>query len=138
MENRDDAVVYYVDDFEDDQSDTHSVDTTTSGFTDDSMSTLMSEEASGMSLLLILRQAFSQIFYLEYFQEIHGRTFPLAQHSPLIFPADQLEVQRLDLQHMATKIILNGNYYGPVKEVLLETSERRKQVLDLFTAEGNW
>lgn len=48
MEDSDDTPVYYVNDFEDDQSDTHSISTTTSGFTDHSMSTLTSSEASGM------------------------------------------------------------------------------------------
>ncbi|KAF8605136.1 hypothetical protein BDV93DRAFT_605621 [Ceratobasidium sp. AG-I] len=120
MGDRDDAPVYHVNDFEDDQSDTHSISTATSGFTDNTMSTLTSNEAS------------------EYFQEIHGRTFPLARNAPLVFPTDQVEVQRLDLQHAALKCILNGNYYGPVKDVLSEPGDRRKRVLDLFTAEGNW
>ncbi|KAF8605137.1 hypothetical protein BDV93DRAFT_605622 [Ceratobasidium sp. AG-I] len=120
MTDRDDPPVYYVNDFEDDQSDAHSISTTTSGFTNNSMSTLTSNEAS------------------EYFQEIHGRTFPLAQNAPLVFPADHVEVQRLDLQHAAIKGLLNGNCYGPVKDLLSETSERRKRVLDLPTAEGNW
>ncbi|KAF8609757.1 hypothetical protein BDV93DRAFT_551251 [Ceratobasidium sp. AG-I] len=120
MEDSDDTPVYYVNDFEDDWSDTHSIGTATSGFTDHSMSTLTSEEAS------------------EYFQQIHGRAFPLAQNVPLVFPTDHIEVQRLDLQHTALKRVLNGNYYGPVKDVLSETADRRKRALDLITAEGNW
>ncbi|KAF8606904.1 hypothetical protein BDV93DRAFT_488827 [Ceratobasidium sp. AG-I] len=120
MEDKDDAPIYYINDFEDDQSDTHSISTTTSGFTDYSMSTLTSEEAS------------------EYFQQIHGRAFPLAQDGPLLFPADDVEVQRRNFLRPALKRILNGNYYGPVKDVLSETGERRKRVLDLLTAEGNW
>ncbi|KAF8609708.1 hypothetical protein BDV93DRAFT_602334 [Ceratobasidium sp. AG-I] len=119
MEDNEDTPVYYVNDFEDDWPDTHSISTTTSGFTDNTMSTLTSEEAS------------------EYFQQIHGRAFPLAQ-THLFLPTDDAEVQRLDLQHTALKRILNGNYYGPVKEVLSETGDRQKRALDLFTAEGNW
>lgn len=46
MEVNDDAAVYYVDDFEDDQSDTDSMNTTTSGFTEHSMNTLTSSEVS--------------------------------------------------------------------------------------------
>ncbi|KAF8600022.1 hypothetical protein BDV93DRAFT_590082 [Ceratobasidium sp. AG-I] len=84
------------------------------------MSTLASKEAS------------------EYFQQIHGRAFPLAQNAPFAFPTDYVEVQRLDFVHTALKHLLNGNYYGPVKSVLSETSERRKRALDLPTAEGNW
>ncbi|KAF8609774.1 hypothetical protein BDV93DRAFT_518528 [Ceratobasidium sp. AG-I] len=120
MEDSEDAPVYYVNDFEGDWSDTHSINTTTSGFTNHSMSTLASEEAS------------------EYFQQIHGRTFPLAQSAPLAFPTDDVEVQRLDVVHIAMKLVLNGNYYGPVKDVLSETGDRRKRALDLPTTEGNW
>ncbi|KAF8605075.1 hypothetical protein BDV93DRAFT_555025 [Ceratobasidium sp. AG-I] len=120
MEDRNDSPVYYVNDFEDDRSDTQSISTATSGFTDNSMSTLTSHEAS------------------EYFQEIHGRAFPLAQNAPLVLPVDHVEVHRLDLQHAALKCILGGNYYGPVKDVLSDTGERRKRALDLPTAEGNW
>lgn len=47
MEANDDASVYYVVDFEGEQSDTDSIDTTTSGFTEHSMSTLTSSEVSG-------------------------------------------------------------------------------------------
>ncbi|KAF8609661.1 S-adenosyl-L-methionine-dependent methyltransferase [Ceratobasidium sp. AG-I] len=120
MEEREDTPIYFVNDFEYGQSDTHSISTITSGSTDGSMSTLASEEAS------------------EYFQQIHGRVFPLAQSPPIFLPTDDVEVQRLDIQHTALKRVLNGNYYGPVKEVLSETGGRRKRVLDLLTAEGNW
>ena len=54
MEDSEDTPVYYVNDFDDDWSDAHSISTTTSGFTDHSMSTLTSEEASGMPLPFIL------------------------------------------------------------------------------------
>lgn len=64
--------------------------------------------------------------------------FPLDQNTPHLFPTDELDLRRLDVQHAALKLLLNGNYYGPVQNVLAETSERRKRVLDLFTAEGNW
>ncbi|KAF8609663.1 hypothetical protein BDV93DRAFT_602300 [Ceratobasidium sp. AG-I] len=120
MGDSEDTPVYYVNDFEDDWSDAHSISTATSGFTGHSMSTLTSKEAS------------------EYFQQIHGRAFPLAPSAPMLFPTDHAEVQRLDFLHPALKRILNGNYYGPVKDVLSETGERRKRVLDLITAEGNW
>ncbi|KAF8593089.1 hypothetical protein BDV93DRAFT_530016 [Ceratobasidium sp. AG-I] len=120
MEDDEDAPVYYVNGLEDDWSDTDSISTTTSGITNESMITLTSNEAS------------------EYFREIHGRAFPLAPNAPLFFPTDHIEVQRLDLLHTALKLVLNGNYYGPVKDVLSETGDRRKRVLDLTTAEGNW
>ncbi|KAF8595081.1 hypothetical protein BDV93DRAFT_564785 [Ceratobasidium sp. AG-I] len=109
MGDSEDTPVYYVNDFEDDWSDAHSISTATSGFTGH-----------------------------KYFQQIHGRAFPLAPSAPMLFPTDHAEVQRLDFLHPALKRILNGNYYGPVKDVLSETGERRKRVLDLITAEGNW
>ncbi|KAF8609705.1 S-adenosyl-L-methionine-dependent methyltransferase, partial [Ceratobasidium sp. AG-I] len=107
------------------------------------MSTLTSEEASGTPTLSCIPSRITHIYlflnlHLEYFQQIHGRAFPLAQNSPLFLPTDNVEVQRLDLQHTMLKGVLNGNYYGPVKGVLSETGERRKRVLDLPTAEGNW
>ncbi|KAF8609758.1 hypothetical protein BDV93DRAFT_518513 [Ceratobasidium sp. AG-I] len=120
MEDSDDAPVYYVNDFEDDWLDTYSISTATSGSTDHSMSTLTSMEAS------------------EYFHQIHGRAFPLAQNAPTLFPTDDDEVQRLDIMYAVVKLILNGNYYGPVKAVLSETADRRKRALDFPTAEGNW
>ncbi|KAF8607994.1 hypothetical protein BDV93DRAFT_505311 [Ceratobasidium sp. AG-I] len=54
MEGREDTPIYYVNDFEDDQSDAYSISTTTSGFTDNSMSTLTSKEASGTPSLSCL------------------------------------------------------------------------------------
>ncbi|KAF8609664.1 hypothetical protein BDV93DRAFT_540884 [Ceratobasidium sp. AG-I] len=119
MEYSEDAPIYYVNDFEDD-SDAHSISTTTSGSTNQSMSILTSEEAS------------------EYFQQIHGRVFPLAPNTPLFFPTNDVEVQRLDFLHAAVKRVLNGNYYGPVKDVLSETGDRRERALDWITGEGNW
>jgi hypothetical protein len=66
--------------------------------------------------------------------------FPLDENIPFLFPADFAEVRRLDIQHEALKLLLRGNYYGPVREILAnsEHSGERKRVLDLLTAEGNW
>jgi hypothetical protein len=50
MDDDDDSLVYYVDDTQDDDSDMDSVHTTTSGFTDCTMSTLASDAASGPSV----------------------------------------------------------------------------------------
>ena len=137
MEHSEDTPVYFVNDFDDDWSDAHSTTTTTSGFTDHSMITLTSEEASGTPLPFMPTFRLTRI-YLEYFQQIHGRAFPLAPNAPIFFPTDDIEVQRLDSVFPVLKLILNGNYYGPVKDVLSETTERRKRVLDLPTFEGNW
>ncbi|KAF8605139.1 S-adenosyl-L-methionine-dependent methyltransferase [Ceratobasidium sp. AG-I] len=77
-------------------------------------------------------------FLLDYFKEINGRIFPIDDNVPRLVPADQIEVHRLDIQHTALRLLLNGNYYGPVKDVLADSAGRRKRVLDLLTAEGNW
>ena len=141
MEHSEDMPVYYVNDFDDDWSDAHSTITTTSGSTDQSMITLTSEEASGAPCSFMPAFRLTHICLLlhpEYFQQIHGRAYPLVQNAPLLFPTDDAEVQRLDSVFPALKLILNGNYYGPVKDVLSETTERRKRVLDLPTFEGNW
>ena len=64
--------------------------------------------------------------------------FPLDQNTPHLFPTDQAEVRRLDIQHAILRVLLNGNYYGPVQDMLAEACDRRRRILDLFTAEGNW
>ncbi|QRV76243.1 methyltransferase domain protein [Ceratobasidium sp. AG-Ba] len=117
-----DSPVYLVDDFQEEDSDMDSVHTHTTGFTEHTMSTLTSDAA------------------LEYFQEVNGRMFPLDENLPFLFPADNAEVHRLEIQHEAVKILLKGNYYGPVREVLgdLDPDGRRKRVLDLITGEGSW
>ncbi|KAG8691869.1 hypothetical protein FRC11_007228 [Ceratobasidium sp. 423] len=75
---------------------------------------------------------------MEYFQEVNGRMFPIDRNVPFILPTDHGECQRLEL-HMALKLLLRANYFGPVLETLAEDSNRsRKRVLDLFTADGTW
>ncbi|KAG8748936.1 hypothetical protein FRC12_013705 [Ceratobasidium sp. 428] len=116
------AILYLVDDIQDDDSDMDSVHTTTSGFTEHTMSTLTSAAAS------------------DYFQEVNGRMFPLDENLPFLFPTDQAEVRRLEFQHEALKLLLKGNYFGPVREVLGDPQPdgKRKRVLDLITGEGSW
>lgn len=121
MEGGDPNPVYFVNDIHDDDSDIDSIYTTTSGFTEHTMSTLTSDAAS------------------EYFQEINGRLFPVDENVPFLFPTDNGEVQRLELQHYSLKLALGSNYFGPVQETLAENPDgRRKRVLDLLTADGSW
>ncbi|CUA76737.1 hypothetical protein RSOLAG22IIIB_02207 [Rhizoctonia solani] len=116
-----DNPVYFVDDCQDDDSDMDSVHTGVSELTVHTMSTLTSDAVT------------------EYFQEINGRMFPIDENIPTLFPTDHAEVRRLELQHLELKVLLKGNYFGPVKEVLAENaSGRRKRVLDLITADGTW
>ncbi|KAH7344980.1 hypothetical protein B0J17DRAFT_637842 [Rhizoctonia solani] len=113
--------VYLVDDCQDNDSDMDSVHTGVSELTMHTMSTLTSDAVS------------------EYFQEINGRMFPVDENIPTLFPTDHAEVRRLELQHRALKLLLEGNYFGPVKEVLAQgESGQRKRVLDLITGDGTW
>jgi hypothetical protein len=53
MDDDEEILTYYVDDTQDDDSDMDSVHTTTSGFTDHTMSTLTSDAASGTSVHIL-------------------------------------------------------------------------------------
>ncbi|CAE6425048.1 unnamed protein product [Rhizoctonia solani] len=121
MDQNEGPPVYFVDDHQEDDSDMESIYTKTSELTEHTMSTLTSDLVT------------------EYFQVVDGRIFPADRNVPFILPADYRECQRLEVQHMALKLLLGANYFGPVKEVLAEAPNRsRKRVLDLFTAEGTW
>ncbi|KAG9075905.1 hypothetical protein FS749_012370 [Ceratobasidium sp. UAMH 11750] len=112
--------IYFVDDITDyDGSD---MDTASSGVTSSTMSTLESAEAHS------------------YFREIYGRMFPADINVPLLMPTDSAEVLRLQKQHLSLKLMLEGNYYGPMREILAPDPRlrRRKRVLDLVTLEGTW
>ncbi|KAG8748478.1 hypothetical protein FRC10_003611 [Ceratobasidium sp. 414] len=111
------STIYLVDDFQDDDSDMDSVHTTTSGFTEHTM-------ARSRPLR----------------HQVNGRMFPLDENLPFLFPADQAEARRLEVQHEAIKLLLKGNYYGPVRGALGDPQPDggRKRVLDLITGEGTW
>lgn len=65
--------------------------------------------------------------------------FPIDENIPFLFPTDNAEVRRLELQHKVLKLVLGGNYFGPVQEMLAASQDgRRKRVLDLLTADGTW
>ncbi|KAG8692178.1 hypothetical protein FRC08_009962 [Ceratobasidium sp. 394] len=115
-----DEPIYFVDDITDyDGSD---MDTASSGVTSSTMSTLESAEVHS------------------YFREIYGRMFPADINVPLLMPTDSAEVLRLQKQHLSLKLMLEGNYYGPMRDVLAHDPRlrRRKRVLDLVTLEGTW
>lgn len=115
-----DEPIYFVDDISEyDQSD---IDTSSSIITDSTMSTLESTEARS------------------YFREVYGRMFPADTNLPVLLPTDNAEITRLELQHLSIKLRLDGNYWGPVREVLAPdtVTHRRKRVLDMVTLEGTW
>ncbi|QRV81927.1 methyltransferase domain protein [Ceratobasidium sp. AG-Ba] len=110
--------IYFVDDVTDyDPSD---MDTASSVETSSTMSTLESGEVHS------------------YFREVHGRMFPADTNVPMLMPTDSMEVRRLEKQHLSLKLMLEGNYFGPMREVLAPEPGRRKRVLDLVTVEGCW
>ncbi|KAG9099574.1 hypothetical protein FRC06_005137 [Ceratobasidium sp. 370] len=109
-----DEPIYFVDDITDyDGSD---MDTASSADTRSTMSTLESAEVHS------------------YFREIYGRMFPADTNVPLLMPTDNQEVPRLQKQHLSLKLMLEGNYYGPMREVLAPDPHlhRRKRVYDLY------
>ncbi|QRW20854.1 F-box-like protein [Rhizoctonia solani] len=112
--------VYFVNDTEQDDTFSDIDSSSASELTDETMSTLASEEA------------------VEYFQELNGRMFPKDENLPIAIPTDANEVKRLML-HIQLKIFLGGNYVGPVDQILSPAIDgREKKVLDLITAEGSW
>lgn len=74
----------------------------------------------------------------DYFREIYGRRFPVAENLPLSFPADNDELLRFDLQHASIKLLMGGNQWGPITEALAPVSGRRRRVLDICTRSGTW
>jgi hypothetical protein len=64
--------------------------------------------------------------------------FPADTNLPILLPSDNSEVARLELQHLSIKLSLGGNYWGPVRQILLAPTPHRKRVLDLVTLEGTW
>ncbi|KAJ1300267.1 hypothetical protein OPQ81_005094 [Rhizoctonia solani] len=74
----------------------------------------------------------------EYFREIYGRRFPVADNLPLAFPVDNDELLRFDLQHAAIKLLMGGPQWGPIVDALAPVRGRRRRVLDICTRTGTW
>ena len=66
--------------------------------------------------------------------------FPADANLPVLLPTDNAEVKRLEMQHLSLKMMLEGNYYGPMQEALTPdtVTHRRRRVLDMVTLEGTW
>ncbi|KZT58298.1 S-adenosyl-L-methionine-dependent methyltransferase [Calocera cornea HHB12733] len=68
------------------------------------------------------------------FKNVHGRS--INNHSEVyMLPADEEEIERLESQHNIFRLLNQGNYLGPVREVLAGWG---KQVLDIGTGTGAW
>ncbi|KAF8686524.1 S-adenosyl-L-methionine-dependent methyltransferase [Rhizoctonia solani] len=133
------APVYFVNDTEQDDTFSDIDSSSASELTDETMSTLASEEAVGELYSVKGSHYINDYEFIEYFQELNGRMFPKDENLPIAIPTDANEVKRLMLQHIQLKIFLGGNYVGPVDQILSPAIDgREKKVLDLITAEGSW
>lgn len=72
----------------------------------------------------------------EYFRVIFNRKLN-ALSSVYLLPCDDEEIKRYELHHRMMQFLFNGNYIGPVKEVLNRVGHHRR-VLDLGTGAGHW
>ncbi|QRV82924.1 hypothetical protein RhiJN_10940 [Ceratobasidium sp. AG-Ba] len=75
----------------------------------------------------------------EYFRQAYGRIYPMDENLPFTYPADEIETRRQQMQHVALKALLHGNYIGPVPHVLRPRPDgRRPRILDIRTCDGAW
>ncbi|CAE6436420.1 unnamed protein product [Rhizoctonia solani] len=74
-----------------------------------------------------------------YFQDVGGRLYPVDEAIPIFMPQDEQETRRLDHEHFALKLVVGGNYVGPVASHLrYDPMAPRKRVLDIGTQQGTW
>ncbi|CAE6437784.1 unnamed protein product [Rhizoctonia solani] len=75
----------------------------------------------------------------DYFCVRHGRAFPMYDDLPLALPADQGEMYRLKIQHMAIKKLVGGALDSIIESQLAPSFDgRRRCVLDIRTQGGIW
>ncbi|CAE6465219.1 unnamed protein product [Rhizoctonia solani] len=75
----------------------------------------------------------------DYFREVYGRTYAHDENLPILYPIDEIEARRHELQHTFLKALVHGNYIGPVREVLRPRPDgSRPRILDIRTCTGNW
>ncbi|KAH7335825.1 S-adenosyl-L-methionine-dependent methyltransferase [Rhizoctonia solani] len=75
----------------------------------------------------------------DYFREAYGRTYAHDENLPILYPIDEIEARRHELQHAFLKALVHGNYIGPVREILRPRADgSRPRILDIRTCTGNW
>ncbi|KAB5592294.1 hypothetical protein CTheo_4281 [Ceratobasidium theobromae] len=75
----------------------------------------------------------------DYFREAYGRTYAHDENLPLMYPIDDIETRRHQMQHVFLKALVHGNYIGPVQDVLRPRADgSRPRILDIRTCAGNW
>ncbi|QRV80127.1 methyltransferase domain protein [Ceratobasidium sp. AG-Ba] len=68
-----------------------------------------------------------------------GRAYPLYEGVPMVLPADQGEIRRLRIQHLAVKLVMGKLLDELIAKHLASCpEERRKSVLDVRTQTGLW
>ncbi|KAG8882323.1 Ubiquitin-conjugating enzyme E2 2 [Tulasnella sp. 332] len=81
------------------------------------------------------------MYTVAYFREEGGRRFPVGSDHPTSMPLDHAEADRLRGQHMALRIMLGRNYFGPLRNILMPSQagdRRRRKVLDVYSTPGIW
>ncbi|KAJ1300486.1 hypothetical protein OPQ81_005300 [Rhizoctonia solani] len=115
------GLVYLVQPTHQDPYDDSDMETISSASTAQTVSTITSDEIS------------------DYFREAYGRTYAHDENLPLLYPIDEIEARRHQMQHAFLKALVHGNYIGPVQEVLRPRADgSRPRILDIRTCTGNW
>ncbi|KAG9093581.1 hypothetical protein FRC06_011457 [Ceratobasidium sp. 370] len=74
-----------------------------------------------------------------FFRIEYGRAFPAYEGIPMVLPADDEEIRRLRIQHLAIKRVAGETLDEVISAHLSSDSgERRKRVLDVRTQTGMW
>ncbi|KAG8786106.1 hypothetical protein FRC12_016910 [Ceratobasidium sp. 428] len=74
-----------------------------------------------------------------FFRVKYGRPFSAYEGVPMVLPADDDEIHRLRIQHLALKLIVGDTLDNIITaHLLLDLSGRRKRVLDVRTQTGLW
>lgn len=74
-----------------------------------------------------------------FFRIENGRAYPSYEGVPMILPADQAEIRRLRIQHLAVKLVAGNSLDTTIAKHLSSCPEgRRKSVLDVRTQTGLW
>ncbi|KAF8712354.1 Methyltransferase domain, partial [Rhizoctonia solani] len=75
----------------------------------------------------------------DYFREAYGRTYAHDENLPMLYPIDEVEARRHEMQHVFLKALVHGNYIGPVPHLLRPRADgSRPRILDIRTCTGNW
>ncbi|CAE6516930.1 unnamed protein product [Rhizoctonia solani] len=115
------GLVYLVQHSHQDAYEDSDMETISSASTAQTVSTITSEEIN------------------DYFREAYGRTYAHDENLPLLYPIDEIEARRHEMQHVFLKALVHGNYIGPVREVLQPRADgSRPRILDIRTCTGNW